>query len=193
MAEALFLTTTKLKSETTINENVDDKLLTPIIKKVQRLRILELLGTALYNDLMDKINADQDLSGYTDYKTLLTDYIQPCMIQYVVCDATPELLFKFMNVGISKKNTDNASAVSYEEAQKFIERYMADAEIYQSRLIKYLLAKANTLFPLYYAVGTDISYIYPKRNSFTSPIFLDDREKNPWGLKTMQGGPCFPD
>ena len=191
--EALFLTTTKLKSETTINENVDDKILTPIIKKVQRLRILELLGTALYEDLMTKINSDSDLSGFPDYKTLLVDYIQPCTIQYCVCDATPEMLFRFMNVGVVKKNTDNAQSLSYDEALKMIERYQADAEIYQSRLINYLIAKAPTLFPLYYSTGNDISYIYPKRTAFTSPIYLDDREKNPWGLETMRGGPTFPE
>ncbi|MEI7668515.1 MAG: hypothetical protein WCJ33_00330 [Pseudomonadota bacterium] len=193
MAKAIFLSEEVLKASSVLNENIDMKLLTPIIKKVQELRILELMGTALYNDMMDKIDADKTLSAYPNYKTLLVDYIQPCMIQYCVCDSTPELLFKFMNVGLNKKSTANTQAVSYDEALKMIERYQADAEIYQSRLVKYLIAKANTLFPLYFATGTDISYIYPKRNSFTSPIFLDDREsRNTWRLNRMQGGPTFP-
>lgn len=193
MAKAQFLSETALKNATVLNENIDMKILTPIIWKVQELRILELLGTALYQDLMDKINADPDLSGYTDYKTLLTDYIQPCMIQYCVCDSTPELAIKFMNVGINKKNTDNTSSVDYSDILRMIERYQADAEIYQNRLIRYLIAKANTLFPLYYAVGQDISYIYPKRDSFTSPIYLGDQDRgNVWGLDVMQGGPLFP-
>lgn len=193
MAKALFLSETALKNATVLNENIDVKVLSPIIWKVQELRILELLGTALYQDLMDKIASDSDLSGYPDYKTLLTDYIQPCMIQYCVCDSTPELAIKFMNVGINKKNTDNTSAVDYSDILRMIERYQADAEIYQNRLIRYLIAKANTLFPLYYAVGQDLSYIYPKRDSFTSPIYLGDQDRgNIWGLDVMQGGPLFP-
>jgi len=193
MAKAIFLSEEVLKASSVLNENIDMKLLTPIIKKVQELRILELMGTALYNDMMDKIDADPTLASYPDYKTLLVDYIQPCMIQYCVCDSTPELLFKFMNVGLNKKSTANTQAVSYDEALKMIERYQADAEIYQSRLVKYLIAKAPTLFPLYYATGTDISYIYPKRSSYTSPIYLDgSQNRNTWGLQRMQGGPTFP-
>ena len=193
MAKALFLSETALKAATVLNENIDIKILKPIIKKVQELRILELMGTALYEDMMNKIDADPDLSSSPTYKTLLDDYIQPCMIQYCVCDSTPELLFKFMNVGLNKKSTDNTQAVSYDEALKMIQRYQADAEIYQNRLINYLVAKAPTLFPLYFATGTDISYIYPKRTSFTSPIYLDEpRDRNKWNLDVMRGGPCFP-
>lgn len=199
MAKAIFLSETKLKESTVLNENIDVKVLSPIIWKVQELRILELLGTALYEDMMNEIN-NNTTNGVTNtstmktgYGTLLTDYIQPCMIQYCVCDSTPELAIKFMNVGINKKNTDNTSSVDYSDILRMIERYQADAEIYQNRLIRYLIAKANTLFPLYYAVGQDLSYIYPKRDSFTSPIYLGDQDRgNIWGLDVMQGGPLFP-
>lgn len=191
---AIFISESQIKNATVINENVDDKLITPIIKKVMELRILPFLGTALYNDLQAEIIADPDLSGNADYKTLLVDYIQPCMIQYIVCDSTPELLFKYMNVGLSKKNTANTQAASYDEALKMIERYQADAEIFADRLVRYLIGKASIgMYPLYYATGTDISYIYPVRSAFTSPIYLDDDNRNPWGLERMVGGPTFPD
>jgi hypothetical protein len=194
MIKALFISESQVKASSVINENVDASVITPIIRKVQELRIHPYLGTALYNDLQDKIIADPTLSGEPEYKTLLTDYIQPCMLQYIICDATPEMLFKYMNLGVSKKSGSNTKSLEYDEALKMIERYMSDAEQYADKLVRYLIAKASSgALPLYYATGNDITYIYPKRNVYTSPIYLDEPNKNPWGLEKMQGGPTFPD
>jgi hypothetical protein len=196
MPKALFLSEQKLKDSSVINENVDPKVLSPIIAKIQELRMHEILGTALYNDLMDKIAVDADLVSYPDYKTLVTDYIQPCMIQYCMADGTPEMLVKYMNNSVSKKNTANAQPISFDEAAQMMEKYKADAEMYQERLINYLIDFAVTLFPLYLFEGTGISYIYPKRITFTSSLFLENNDNknriDPGDIETMQGGPCFP-
>jgi hypothetical protein len=196
MPKALFLSEQKLKDASVINENVDPKVLLPIIVKIQELRMHEILGTALYSDLMDKIASDADLISYPDYKTLLTDYIQPCMIQYCIADGTPEMLIKYMNNSVSKKSTTNAQPVSFDDALQMMDRYKSDAEMYQERLINYLVDFAVSLFPLYLFAGTGISYIYPKQITFTSPLFLENNDNNDrisqGDIETMQGGSCFP-
>lgn len=192
MVRAFFLSEDTLKSSSVINENVDVKVLHPIINDVQEERILPLLGTALYNDLMDKITADASLAGYDAYKTLLTDYIQPCMIKYCLTDGSPELLYKFMNNAVSTKNTDNATAVDADALIRVMDMNRSKAEIYAVRLTRFLIAKATTDYPLYLATGSDCSYIYPKKAKINSSIYLGDDEENDWGLHHMQGGPCFP-
>lgn len=195
MIQAYFLSVDELKAGSIINENVDDKAIVPVITKVQELRILEILGTAMYNELTTRLLADRDLSqpSNSDWLILLRDYIKPVMINYCVADATPEMAFKYMNNGVSAKSTSEAKAISFDDMLAMINRYWQDAEIYENRLINYLVAKAPTLFPLYYATGTDISYIYPKRNAFKSPIYLGRNDNKSGGMQVMVGGPLFPD
>ena len=77
----LLVSQTYLREQSLISDNVDFKLLTPIIRIVQTIDIQQLLGTNLY----DKILTDVEATSLTgNYKTLVDDYVLPAMVYYIM-------------------------------------------------------------------------------------------------------------
>ncbi len=60
----LLISETILKERTKLHSNVDPKLLFPDIKVAQDMYIEPLLGTALYNKILDDINAGTLTGAY---------------------------------------------------------------------------------------------------------------------------------
>ena len=75
----LFISTGRLKKDTSLGESVSDDLLLPYILMAQDRYILPVLGTDLYNKLVSDIQGDS-LTG--NYLTLLQTYIQPALVQF---------------------------------------------------------------------------------------------------------------
>jgi len=158
--------------ESTVNANVDTQLILPAIKRVQRNIILPILGTALYNDLLTKIAADNDLSGYTDYKTLVDDYLTPTMVEFVNAEIPPDMTFKFTNKSIVKKNSENSQPVDLQELRNIIQRMTYRGQLEGEKAIEYLIANCNTLFPLYRTPGNTIDTVFPRQTMFSTGMNL---------------------
>lgn len=165
-----FLSESELKENSVINDNVDMKLLDPIIIEAQRIHIYSLLGTGLYNELCTEIIAD-NVSVLN--KKLLDEYVLPCLIQYVKYEAAPELLYKIMNKSIVKKNSDNSQPIDLTELNFLRDMYKDKAEFFAQRIVLYLIQYCND-YPLYKNAGTGIDIVRPRTNAFSSAIDLDD-------------------
>jgi hypothetical protein len=202
MITAILLSETRLKELTIINENVDPKILTHTIRDVQEIYVLPVLGTALYNDLQTEVIADPDLSGNTDYQTLLTNYIQPFMAKAVQFECYQELNFKTTNKGILRKTGENLTTADLNEIVALASREQSKMKIYQQRLTYYLLQNAQAMFPLYLSPGNGIDIIAPHTTNNKGGIYLGpssrqnsaldnyrnerrtNRQNNPWGYPT---------
>ncbi|CAB4178099.1 hypothetical protein UFOVP1015_37 [uncultured Caudovirales phage] len=202
MITSILLSEVRLKQLTVINENVDPKILTPTIRDVQEIYVHPVLGTALYNDIQTEIISDPDLSSNTDYKTLLTDYIQPFMAKAVQYECYQELNFKTTNKGVESKNGDNLSSASMNDIIALANRESSKMKIYQERLTRYLLQNAQAMFPLYLNPGSGIDIITPHTQNNKGGIYLGpsarqnsaldnyrnerrtSRQNNPYGYPT---------
>ena len=102
----LFITIDYLRDNTVINGNVDSELLEPFIVAAQNVRIESIIGTGLFNDIITNINAET-ITG--NNKILLDDYIQPCLIQWVVYEALPFINYKLTNKAVSTKQSDDST------------------------------------------------------------------------------------
>ena len=114
MSYVLFISEEKLKDSTALNLNIDNSILLPFVKEAQKLRIETALGTDLTTHLKNEIIAGT-LAGAD--KTLVDDYIGPCLPGYSVYMAIPYLRFKFENGNIYSKTSETGTALSTEEAQ----------------------------------------------------------------------------
>lgn len=179
MNQILFLNTTYIKNFSTFDLNVDDKLLISSIKFSQDENILPVIGTGLYNSLIDQVRSST-ISG--DNQTLLETYIQPALASYVIYDVADFLLYKFSNKSIEKQKSDNTEPISLNELNHLKGKLLDKAQVYATRLNNYLIANQD-LFPLYTNPGNSFDTIIPNRtDDYSYGIYTPKRNKRRWGL-----------
>jgi len=171
----IFISEQALKDSSIINENVDMKLLLPTIKLAQEKYVLPILGTALYNELKTQItNATLTVLN----ETLLDDYIQPCLIWWIMAESPMPLTYKFMNKSVATRSSENANAASLNDLLKLEERFKDNAQWYSQRVANYLLEN-STQYPLYLNPGNGIDTIVPKKSVYSTGMFLGNtKSKN---------------
>jgi len=169
MAEVLFISEDYVKRNSSIDENIDVKLIQPTILDVQRIKLEPVLGTKLYEGLKGRVETSTTTS---DDDTLIEDYVAPALLKWVLFDLTTHLLYRYRNKNVSKKNSENSQPVDYTEYRNLLDFYQHKAEWYEERLIRYLCANDN-LFPEYYDID-DENDIFPKSNAYNSSFYLGD-------------------
>ena len=111
MATALFINRTDLVRNSIIDGNVDTDKFIQFIKMAQVLEIQNLMGTELYNQIGTMISDGSiDDVGNAKFKTLLNDYIAPCLIWYAQESYLPWASFQIRNGGVYKLSSENSEA-----------------------------------------------------------------------------------
>lgn len=170
----LLISDEMLKERTAIHGNIDPKLLYPEIKVAQDMYIHPILGTALYNKLLDDINVSGTTTGV--YKTLLDSFIVDALVYYTLAGLPETLSFQFWNKGVMRKTGENTELPSMSELVDLSNKYRVRAEWYAERLTKYLRAGiGGTLIPEYTSPGDTLDTLTPQNTPFTMPIYLGDQ------------------
>ncbi len=169
----LFISEAYVKAETVINEDVDNKYITSLIKDCQDMYILPLLGTALYNQIVAQLTADITMAGQANNKLLLDDYIIPCLAAYIRYEVPIVLNYKFTNKNLAKKSSDNSQPADMLELEKVVDFYKDKAQWRATRLTEYLVQNAALKYPLYLQPGVGFDTIVPEKSSYDCGMFLD--------------------
>lgn len=170
----LLITADYYKRNSVVNLNVDEELIHPQIIKAQNMNIERVLGSNLFNTLLAEVS-----SGTVSARmvTLLEDYIQPCLVEWVTYTALPYFNFKITNKSVSKKSSDNSTPSELNEVNFLRQDIRDDAEYLSDRLTKYLQASLD-VFPEYDTNNSDYNDIRPVKNNFFSGIYLNNNNNN---------------
>lgn len=161
-----------LKQRTSIHSNTDAKLLYPEIKAAEDMYIHPILGTALYDKIINDINVSGSPIG-ASYITLVNNYVLDTLQNYILSTLPMAIPFQFWNKGIVRKTGDDTELPSMSELVDISNFYKQRAEFYGNRLKKYLQQTASTtVLPEYLKPGAGIDVISPENNTFTIPIYL---------------------
>jgi hypothetical protein len=175
MADVLFITEDYLKSMSTINENVDFKILMPTIIMVQDIYLQKILGTPLYKDLKTKVSANPSLSSYPNEKDLIDNYISKTLIWYIKMESAMEFKFHSMNKGIQVKSSDNSQSADTTDIKYLMNEWRIKAERYSQLLTNHLLLNTAT-FPKYLTIELD--GMQPALKDFTNGIYMNNYGKD---------------
>lgn len=167
MANALIISEKYVKNNSIIDENVDVKLLRPIIWESQSEYIEPILGTDLYNKILTDIAAST-LTG--NYLTLVDSYVAPCLLNYTLLEFSFAGLYKLRNKHVAKKNSENATPVDFTEHRSVNDHFRDKAERRRARLVNYL-CENQTLFPEL-ETNEGLDELKPARDTYTVPFFL---------------------
>lgn len=132
---------------TSISGSIDEYKINPHILNAQILYIEPILGSDLYEKIIDLVETGA-ISGETNYKLLLDDYIIPslvfhCCELYIVLNA-----FLISEGGTFQVQPTNANPSSQSEIDRLANRYKIIGAKYDDKLVKYL-CKNSILFPEY--------------------------------------------
>lgn len=175
----LIMSAELFKNRTAIHTNIDEKLLYPEIKAAEDMYIHPILGTALYNKIINDINVSGTPLG-ASYVTLVNDYVLDALQNYVLSQLPMSLPFQFWNKGILRKQSDDSELPTMSELVDVSNYYKNRAEFYATRLTRYLQqTSTSSVLPEYLQPGSGIDTIIPDSNNFTMPIFLGGDDCKP--------------
>lgn len=169
-----FLSVNDLKSYTTINYDVEDKLLENSIYDAQKIDIQAILGTRLYKALETKIISGS-ISGETYYKELLDDYIFEALLKSAQMRALLFVYAKIRNKGIMEQNSDNSNPVDITILNKMRDEIQNDFEYFSNKLKLYLIEYQDSRFPEYKNYNPDSLDYYErpnKQDSYFCGVYL---------------------
>lgn len=166
MQNTLLISEAKVKAFTDINNNLDPALIKSTIREAQIIHITRLLGTKLYDKVIDDVNSGS-LDG--NYKTLVDDYVQDSLLYWSYYESLESIYLRPRNNGLLQpQGGDNSLSVDMLVYDKKRQSVKNKAEYFSERLVDYLCFN-NDLFPEY---GTETNDdIYPDASvQFKSPI-----------------------
>jgi hypothetical protein len=171
-ANVLMISEQSFKDYTIASANIDLKNLTQVIKMTQDRYIHPIVGTALYNKILNLI-LDEEIGFVQNgvYKKLLDEYLTDTLFNYVLGELPMAMQYKFVNKGVMKKTSEFSEQPSVAELNSISEYYRGYAQWYAERTINYLCAN-STQYPEYLNPGNDVTTIHPVSNQYKVSINL---------------------
>ena len=169
MARVLLISEKTLKENSVINNNVDGMYVLPAIEYAMDAGLQPIIGTKLYNRLMDMVE-DCTIENNDDYKYLLDEYITPFLLNKVTAEIQIPLAFKLRNQGVVQQTGENTYVPSLKDMQYVTQNYENKANFYSNRLSDYLKANRSK-YPEYCSVDSSAD-MPSNKNAYNTGIYL---------------------
>lgn len=145
MAKTYIISAEKLTEDGFIHGNVETKVLSVIIERVQLTKIKPVLGGVLYRKILEFIQDEQENSTPIPaaYLTLIDDYIVPALIPLIEIRATTHLNWKMKNKAVGTSSDEYIRPSVRQETSDLKDELMADAMAARNELIRFLKANSS--------------------------------------------------
>ena len=144
MTNILLISEDFIKTNSGLNDNVWSSYLTPAIREAQDIKLQQILGSNLYQSLLDKVvDGSIKNTDFKAYKTLLDEHIQLYLMYQTISDLVPIIGVKLTNLGVVVSNDEHVQNLSQSERELVQTYYGQRAEFYGKRLQEYLKDNCN--------------------------------------------------
>ena len=138
-----------VKELSIVGDNLDAKYIAPSIVAVQDVYLEPIIGSGVIVKLGQLIEADEiDLPENAIYKTLLTEYVQPYLLNKVISEIMVQVFAKIRNAGVVQWNDSNQTSNSINDVNYLRKHYDDIALVYSQRMTDFL-CKNRTQIPEY--------------------------------------------
>lgn len=177
----LILSVNNFKDLTGVDATVSEKVIVPELLAAQDIVIMQILGSRLYNKILDLIDANQlGLEANAMYKTLVKDYIYDTLANYAMGNLPDAISYRFTNKGVQSPTSSDGNTVSDSMINKVADKYKVRATFYAERLRMFIIENQNDSFKEYFEAG-NISDVHPAKRVYKSPIFLGNVKRGKQG------------
>ena len=161
MATQLFINRTDLVRNSIMDGNISTDKFIQFIKIAQEIDVQQIMGTDLYNGLIDAMPNIED-AGNERWKKILDDYIVPMLIWYAQANYYPFAAYQIKQGGVFKHTSENSISVDKNEVDFLVEKARTNAEWYSRRFIDFMCFNQTT-YPEYTSNTNDD--IYPSHDA----------------------------
>jgi len=145
LQEVLFVSEEKLKSFTSINNNVSPLDLIPYVLQAQDIYLQNYIGATYYMQLKEQIRTN---TLTADNTFLLDNYIGSALCNWALAMALPWLKYKVFNKSVLSPSSESAESITLEELNFLIEQCRGTAETYTKRMIEWMVLHPGA-YPAY--------------------------------------------
>lgn len=184
MTTVFIISEENLRQFTDINNNVDSELLKNAVRESQDIEIQRILGTILYQYILDQIQAGT-LTG--DYRTLVLNYVQDALLYAAYYYALEDIYLRPRNNGLltplGGENSEKADGTWYNRKRQSVQN---KKQFYEERLTNYLIQKQGNFPQL--SQNVELQQMYPDFGiQYKSPIVM---KRNGRGAHAGQAREC---
>lgn len=122
----LLLSENNFRNITNVSSNIQSKFVLPAIRTAQDIKFQSVVGTTLYNVLLEKV-ADGSLDN--QYKELV-DKAQMFLAYSAIAELVVIANFKIDNIGINQTNDENARSLDVKDTFQLQQYYQNKADYY---------------------------------------------------------------
>lgn len=138
--EVLLISEKTLKEESLLNDNIDGKYILSTIQTTQEIELEAILGTVLYNKIIDLVSTGEiSLPAFADYKLLLDRYITKYLVHQVMANLQIAINYKMSNSGVYGNDDDKKSRLDYANAKSLKNQYDHYASSYAQKMTNFLV------------------------------------------------------
>jgi hypothetical protein len=189
MTDVLLISWTKVKQYTAINDSLDASLIKNSIRESQDIMLQRVIGTLLYNKLLNLVETDtMDDSSNASYKALLLNYIQDMLLYASYYNILENTFIRTRNNGLLTPNGgENSTTVDRQVYEMKRTSTKNKFEYYSDRLSRYLVEKQNEFPEL--NQSTELYQQLPDYASqYRSPIVFSNNVRSRYLNFALQSG-----
>lgn len=129
-----------IKTNSAMFDNYFGKWLLPAIKNAQSIHLQSILGTCLYEKLLDLVKTGQIKNEENQkYKDLLDDYVREYLMYVVLKESVPIANVKLANLGTTINKDEYMVNITQGEADILQKGFEDKADFYCKRMQQFLL------------------------------------------------------
>lgn len=156
--------------------NVGVELIAPTLRRVQDIELKAIIGSSLFNRLLDGVNNDNLNADETE---LLNTYIKDFLVSACDHKIVNHLIFQLRNSTAGSSKDSFAVPLSSAERTTLLDDLRNDKESYSQALANHLLEKRD-LFPEYKEYSGGFDFVAPETNVKVSPISFGGGSRRPY-------------
>ena len=135
-----------MKTNSGLNDNMFGKSLLPAIREAQDIYLQQIIGSTLYNKLLELV--DSETIGDNDnalYKELLDNYVRSYLLYQTIVQVIPVTNVKLSNYGTTLSDDQYLVNLSQGEAELIEKHYQNLSDFYARRLQEFILNHCEDL------------------------------------------------
>jgi len=179
---ALLVSEEKLKSFTSINNNVSPLDLIPYILQSQDIVLQNYIGATYYIQLKNEVITN---TVSADNQFLLDNYIGSALCNWGLFYALPFLKYKIFNKSVLSPTSENSESVTLEELKFLMEQVRSAGETYIKRMIEWMVLHPGNYQA--YVAPEVLDGQLPERGNPYFGSLVTPKQPYAWKKRTMVG------